>query len=115
MPTQKYLPVLLPSHYLNSTPQPISIPASAARRRRPMWTFPPKWQIESQNREPRLRQSIRHLHQKFRLAIRPSPMRKHNRLSAVPRSLVYPATNANLTTNIFKRYRHDNLCSNSNN
>jgi len=106
MSTQIYLPVLLPSHDLNGAPQPIPIPASASWKWRPMRTFPPKWQIKTQNRKFRRRKRVSHIHQKFRLAIRPSPVRKHNRLPAVPRSLVHPSTNACLTANIFKKYRH---------
>src|SRR5271169_3523966 len=106
MPAQEYLPVLLPSHDLNSTPQPIPIAPSAARKRRPMWTLAPEWQIESQNGKPRFRRRVSHLHQKFRLAIRPSPMRENNGPSTTPRSLVHPPTNPNLTTNILKSNRH---------
>jgi hypothetical protein len=88
MPTQKYLPIFLPSHDRNGAAQSVSIPASASGRGRPMCTLAAEWQIESQNREPRRSKSVGHLYQKFRLAIRASAMRKYNRPSTRPRRLV---------------------------
>jgi len=106
MPTQKYLPVFPFAHHRNGTTKPVSIAAGTTGKRRSMRTLPPKRQIASQNREPRRGKRIRHLYQKFRLAIRPSPMRKNNGLSSIPSRLVQPPKNARLATNIFKRYSH---------
>jgi hypothetical protein len=109
MPAQKYPPVFPLAHHRNSTPQPISVAAGTSRERRSMRTLAAERQIESQNREPRRRKRIGHLHQKFRLTIRPSAMRKHNGLSSTPRRLVQPPKNARLTTNIFESYCHLSL------
>ena len=72
-----------------------------------MRAFAAEWQIESQNCEPRLGESVGHLYQQPRLAICSGAMREYNGPSRWPRRHVQPAVNGGVTLEVVKRNRHE--------
>jgi len=74
-----------------------------------MRAFAAEWQVEPQNCEARPSQSIRHLHQQFRLAVCASTMGEYNGPSSGLRRYVEPAPNCRVTFNVIKTNRHEAL------